>query len=236
MQVWMTPAGELLVEGPQESAETVGGHVLDQAGDPVLAPRTYYLLDTGWTLTRIFSGRTSSVDDSLYGAVCKVDGDTLYEFWTSWNTRRGEVESSWHDTEITGLVSVPLDEVTGWRTRAGTVEQALAAALADHERRRLAEASERQRPIDLLAARFVATLPDYSGDQPVDLIFGYDEGALVREPAGRVLWRLVEQWPYRGKDLHDFLRIQLGRHYGERLGSFVTDIDDAPWWFWAPDL
>ena len=25
-------------------------------------------------------------------------------------------------------------------------------------------------------------------------------------------------------------------HYGERLPSFELDIDDAPWWFWVPEL
>jgi hypothetical protein len=58
----------------------------------------------------------------------------------------------------------------------------------------------------------------------------------VREPAGRVLWRLTEQWPYRGKDSHGFRHAQLRRRYRDRLGSFRAGIDAAPWWFWAPDL
>ena len=59
---------------------------------------------------------------------------------------------------------------------------------------------------------------------------------LICEPGGRVLWRLTEQWPYRGKDLHEFLHTELRRRYGDRLGSFGTDLAAAPWWFWAPDL
>jgi len=77
---------------------------------------------------------------------------------------------------------------------------------------------------------------DYPGDRPVALIFGYADGALVREPGGRVLWRLTEQWPYRGKDLHEFLHRELRLRYPERLGSFGTDLAAAPWWFWAPGL
>jgi hypothetical protein len=227
MRAWLTPAGETLVEGPVDSVEVAGLPIRTGAGDPVVAPHTYYLLDAGWTMTRMFGSTTSSVDDSLYGAVCKVDGTTLYEYWTEWNSYRGEIGSVWQDPEITDLVSIPLD-------RAG--EQAVTAALADFHRRQDEEQRERQRPRDDLAARFAAALPDYPGDEPIDLIFGYDDGALVREPGGRVLWRLTEQWPYRGKDLHGFLQRELERRYGERLGSFHTDIDAAPWWFWAPDL
>jgi len=236
MRAWMTPAGEILVEGPVDSVDVAGAPILTEAGDPVVSPHTYYLLDTGWTITRIFSSTRSSVDDSLYGAVCKVDGSTLYEYWTEWNSYHGKIGSVWRDAEVTDLVSVPLDEVAGWQALAATAEQALTAALADFDRRRHEEQRERQRPIDELAARFSAALPDYPGDEPVDLVFGYADGALVREPGGRVLWRLTEQWPYRGKDLHEFLHARLRRRYQDRLGSFRTDIDEAPWWFWAPDL
>ena len=228
VRAWSTPAGEFLVEGPVDSVHIGGGPVLTEAGDPVVSPHTYYLLDTGWTIRRIFGSTVSSVDDSLYGAVCKVDGTTLYEYWTEWNSYHGQVGSVWRDTEITGLVSVRLDEVAGW--------PGLTAALADFHRRERAEERERQRPFDELAARFAAALPGYPGDEPVDLVFGYADGALVREPGGRVLWRLTEQWPYRGKDLYEFLHTRLRRRYQERLGSFATDIDAAPWWFWAPDL
>jgi len=111
---WLTPAGEILVEGPVDSVTIAGGPILTEAGDPVAAPHTYYLLDAGWTIRRIFGSTTSSVDDSLYGAVCKVDGNALYEYWTEWNSYHGRVGSVWRDTEITGLVSVPLEEVAGW--------------------------------------------------------------------------------------------------------------------------
>jgi len=46
----------------------------------------------------------------------------------------------------------------------------------------------------------------------------------------------VRRWPYRGKDLHEFLHRELRLRYPERLGSFDTDLAAAPWWFWAPDL
>lgn len=216
MRAWVTPDGEILVEGPVDSVELDSGH-------------TYYLFDGGWAIKRIFGSTASSVDDSLYGAVCKVDGNTLYECWTEWNSYHSRIGSVWRNTEITGLVSAPAD-------RVATAGRVLTAALADFDRRRDEQQRERQRPFDQLAVRFAAALPDYPGDEPVDLVFGYDDGALVREPGGRVLWRLTEQWPYRGKDLHGFLHTQLRRRYRDRLGSFRTDLDAAPWWFWAPDL
>jgi hypothetical protein len=232
----LTPSGDILVEGPVDSVEVGGGPILTETGEPVVSPHTYYLLDATWTIKRRYGSTTSSVDDSLYGAVCKVDGDALYEHWTEWNSYPGKIRSVWRNTEITGLVSVPLDEVPGWQGLAATAEQAVTAALADYHRRRHEEQRERQRPLADLAARFSATLPDYPGTEPVDLVFGYADGALVREPDGRVLWRLTEQWPYRGKDLYEFLGNELRRRYQNRLGTFRTDIDSAPWWFWAPDL
>jgi hypothetical protein len=39
----------------------------------------------------------------------------------------------------------------------------------------------------------------------------------------------------RGKDLHHVLHRVLEDRYRDRLGSFRTDLDGAPWWFWAPD-
>jgi hypothetical protein len=69
----------------------------------------------------------------------------------------------------------------------------------------------------------------------VDLVFGYDGGPLVRDLGGTIIWRPATRPAMRGKELHHVLHGVLRDRFGDRLGSFRTDLNDAPWWFWAPD-
>ena len=82
-----------------------------------------------------------------------------------------------------------------------------------------------------LEASFAAALPA----EPVDLVFGYDTGPLVRRADGTIIWRPSVTWPFRGKDMHHVLLRVIGQRWGGPAPRLPLDIEAAPWWFWDPD-
>lgn len=235
-RAWRSPTGEYLIEGDPSRLST--GYTIRTAADlPVTSAHTYWELDSAGTVQRVYEATGGAIDDYAYGHVYEVvDGD-LHQYWTEYHTVTYDVHEDGmfnrtnreHIIHV-GLVEVPLAAALGVADNA-EADAALRAARADWRRRQNEWQAQRLRPIVELKESFAAVLPP----EPVDLVFGYDDGAVVRRVDGRVLWRPAAPWPHRGKDMFYSLREVLKQRYGDRTGSFTLDIDDAPWWFWAPD-
>jgi hypothetical protein len=227
VRTWRTPDGQLLVEGPAVATEIPGGPIRTAADQPVAGAFDYYLIDAAATVREAYTRSAGAIDDYSYGCVHRVVGSTLVEYVTEYHTVPHDVDADGQfrrtNTEherLTGLVAAP----------GAIPPAAVEAALQAHR-----EASEREGPVDDVRSSFAAALPEVGDGETIDLVFGYDGGPLVRRRDGAVLWRPPAPWPYRGKDLHHVLRQVLDQRYGDRLATFGLDIDDAPWWFWAPD-
>jgi hypothetical protein len=214
VRTWRTPEGHILVEGPPASA-------------------TFYLLDPAGTVLGCYEDHESSLEYDLYRTTHRVAGDALVAHLSIRRAVPDFDETHEERVKLAGLVAVPAESALG-SDAAGVVERAVAAyRQREHEwRKRL------HRPVVEAQASFAAALDGYASaaaDGRVDLVFGYDDGPVVRAPDGTVVWRPTDRPPLRGKDLHYFLHGVLRERYGDRLGSLRTDLADAPWWFWAPD-
>jgi hypothetical protein len=237
VRTWRTPAGELVVEGPPAAATVAGYQIRTANGEPVAGAHEYYLLDAAGAVRRCYDDRGFSSEDELFGTTHRVVGDALVAYHSAirtvpWAAREGgEFPRTDRETvEMDGLVAVPAETVLG-----ADATRAVAAALAEYRQRERERWTARHRPAVEIRASFAAALDAHAVNGRVDLVFGYDDGPVVRDPDGAVLWRPPERPAMRGKDLHHVLRGVLEERYGDRLGSFRVDLDTAPWWFWAPD-
>jgi hypothetical protein len=228
------------VEGPLARVDIPGGPIRTATDDPVVEAHEYYLMDSDGTVRAVYEWSAGSIDDDSYGRVHKVVGTVLYEYFTTYHfSRHGSAPDGGFRRDnvqhplIDGLAEVRLGEALGRPAEAA--ERSVGPALDAFRSREREAAAGRLRPIADVRDSFEAALARLPAEAPVDLVFGYDGGAVVRRPDGEVVWRPATGWPYRGKDLFHLVRETLERRCGARRCSFELDIDDAPWWFWAPD-
>jgi hypothetical protein len=232
MRCWRAPTGEFVVEGPP--TETVVHGIIRSADDqPLAAAHVYYLFDTDGTVQEVYDTGSYGLDDYMYVWGHNVVDGVLRKYMTAYRTVFDDFAED-GDFRRTNTESAILDGLVEVTYEAAGLP-AFAPALGAYRRRMAEAAEERQRPVVQMRASIRAVLSTCPHEGPVDLVFAYDDGPLLRYADGRVLWQPDEPWPYRGKDLHYFLKQELERHLGDRLRSYTIDVDTAPWWFWAPD-
>lgn len=215
----------------------VGYPIRTASGEAVTGAHEYYRLDAAGVMQRLYGNHSSASEDDVSGSTHRVVGDALVSYHSiikavPWAVdENGECPHTEREAvEVDGLVTIPPEMVFG-PDPAGAVR----AALDDYRRRERERWEASQRPVNVARASFAAALDAHDFAGQVELVFGYDDGPVVRDPAGAVIWRPTERPAMRGKDLYWFLHRALRERFGDRLGAFRIDIAGAPWWFWAPD-
>jgi hypothetical protein len=233
MRCWRTPTGEILVEGPDAAVIVLGYAIRTADGEPVTGAHEYYLLDAAGAVRRVYEYRDFASEDDVYGSTYRVVGDALVSYHSTiravpWAAdENGEVPQSHRaEIEVSGLVEVGAQAALGADPAA-----VVRSALDDHHSAAWQRREEQLRPGRELRASFAAALAAHPVDGGTDLVFGYADGPVVRDPDGLVVWRPEARPAMRGKDVHNHLEDVLR----ERSGSLRVDLAGAPWWFWAPD-
>ena len=236
-RAWQTSTGDYLIEGDRAATTTAGLPIRDGGDVPLTEAYTYWLLDPSRTVRSVYDTGGDSIDDDLYGSAHLVAGGALQQYHTgyhtteaAWDDEQGAYQHrNWEHTVHDGLIEVSFEAAMGVGTGQAATD-AFVATRAQWHRREQLEREEAWRPVRELEASFDAALPA----EPVDLVFGYDTGPLVRRAVGTVIWRPPATWSSRGKDLHHILTGVIERRWGRGITWMRLDIDAAPWWYWDP--